>query len=618
MITMSSFKYAGLIISIIISLISCTHNKNYPTAFQPELAKAEAMMYRYPDSALHILQGIQPDIPSENEQYATWALLMTQAQYKNQIEQSDSLINIAYSYFTKHDNAQRKALALYYKGILCHESHHAEDALSFYLEATTEIEKTNDYQLGFLINSEVGLMYLYRKLNDYAMEYFEKAHHNAELSDNQTYIAFSFIYIARAFSQKKQYNKAIEYYEKAIKIGQVNNYPTILASAMNETSFLFLKTGENKKALQYAKDCIKIKKTDQRIFSLGDTYRYLKMYDSAYFYLNQACLSPNIHTARSAYQALYYISQEEKDYKKAVEYSNKLWFYQDSIGKTDRNKALIEMQEKYDQQKIINENNLSQIKKDRIIRNVLIALIILSFIIAITNYLYQRKIVSQKQEILEKEEKIRYFTMKIHENETLINRNKMRIEELTIQMEGSLEIKEQWKEQNKIRQEIQQQNETLKLENNNLQNHISNYAQSLKEKSKELEAMEHLSKENQYLHKREAFLCNQLINQTELFNKLKTTKYIDNKLWQEIKEKIDLLFDNYTKRLCHQIPSLTDGDIQICCLIKLRFSNGDIANMLAISPTSVSKRKLRLKERIVQEIGSLGENQSLDLWLMEY
>lgn len=618
MITMSSFKYAGLIISIIISLISCTHNKNYPTAFQPELAKAEAMMYRYPDSALHILQGIQPDIPSENEQYATWALLMTQAQYKNQIEQSDSLINIAYSYFTKHDNAQRKALALYYKGILRHESHHAEDALSFYLEAATEIEKTNDYQLGFLINSEVGLMYLYRKLNDYAMEYFEKAHHNAELSDNQTYIAFSFIYIARAFSQKKQYNKAIEYYEKAIKIGQVNNYPTILASAMNETSFLFLKTGENKKALQYAKDCIKIKKTDQRIFSLGDTYRYLKMYDSAYFYLNQACLSPNIHTARSAYQALYYISQEEKDYKKAVEYSNKLWFYQDSIGKTDRNKALIEMQEKYDQQKIINENNLSQIKKDRIIRNVLIALIILSFIIAITNYLYQRKIVSQKQEISEKEEKIRYFTMKIHENETLINRNKMRIEELTIQMEGSLEIKEQWKEQNKIRQEIQQQNETLKLENNNLQNHISNYAQSLKEKSKELEAMEHLSKENQYLHKREAFLCNQLIKQTELFNKLKTTKYIDNKLWQEIKEKIDLLFDNYTKRLCHQIPSLTDGDIQICCLIKLRFSNGDIANMLAISPTSASKRKLRLKERIVQEIGSLGENQSLDLWLMEY
>lgn len=104
--------------------------------------------------------------------------------------------------------------------------------------------------------------------------------------------------------------------------------------------------------------------------------------------------------------------------------------------------------------------------------------------------------------------------MKIHENETLINRNKMRIEELTIQMEGSLEIKEQWKEQNKIRQEIQQQNETLKLENNNLQNHISNYAQSLKEKSKELEAMEHLSKKTSiYINARLFYVTNSLSRQ---------------------------------------------------------------------------------------------------------
>lgn len=89
------------------------------------------------------------------------------------------------------------------------------------------------------------------------MEYFEKAHHNAELSDNQTYIAFSFIYIARAFSQKKQYNKAIEYYEKAIKIGQVNNYPTILASAMNETSFYFLKQEKIKRLFSMQKIVLK-------------------------------------------------------------------------------------------------------------------------------------------------------------------------------------------------------------------------------------------------------------------------------------------------------------------------------------------------------------------------
>ena len=605
-------------ISIFVSLTSCMSNETHTAISPPQLVKAEAIMYEYPDSALHILQRIQSVEASDNEQYATWALLMVQAQYKNKIEQSDSLINIAYNYFINKDNAQRKALALYYKGALCNEAHHAEKALQYYLGAATEVEKTDDYQLGYLINSGIGLIYVYRKLNDYAMKYFEKAHHYAELSKNQAYIAFSFIYIARIYSANKQNNKAIEYYKKAIAIGKENNLAVPLASAMNEIHIPLTQSGNNQEAIHYVQAAIKMKKTDQKLLALGNIYRLLHQCDSAYHYLIQASKTTNIRTIRSAYQALYYTSLEEKNYKKAVEYSEKLWFYQDSISKIERNKALIEMQEKYDQQKIINEKNLLKIEKDRTIRNSLIVLILLLFTIAIIIYRYQRKVFYQKQEIKDKEEKIRLFTIKMHENEKLINLNQIRMEEITVQMKENKEIKEQWEEQNKILQEIQLQNKILKQENNTLQNNISNYAQSLNERSKELETLDHLSKENQYLHKREVFLCNQLIKQTELFNKLKTKKYIDDKLWKEIKEKTDLLFDNYTKRLYHQIPSLTESDIQICCLIKLRFSNGDIASMLAISPASVSKRKLRLKERIMQEIGSLGENQTLDLWLMEY
>ena len=263
MITMSSFKYAGLIISIIISLISCTHNKNYPTAFQPELAKAEAMMYRYPDSALHILQGIQPDIPSENEQYATWALLMTQAQYKNQIEQSDSLINIAYSYFTKHDNAQRKALALYYKGILRHESHHAEDALSFYLEAATEIEKTNDYQLGFLINSEVGLMYLYRKLNDYAMDYFEK------LLDND--------YLIEPICQELIFANC---FDEADQIAQKTNIISSASLSRIKADYLFTNNRLDE-ALPYILEALKEINSDALKYNLASIYEKNIDFDNA-------------------------------------------------------------------------------------------------------------------------------------------------------------------------------------------------------------------------------------------------------------------------------------------------------------------------------------------------
>ena len=78
------------------------------------------------------------------------------------------------------------------------------------------------------------------------------------------------------------------------------------------------------------------------------------------------------------------------------------------------------------------------------------------------------------------------------------------------------------------------------------------------------------------------------------------------------------IYDNYTIRLRNQIPELTENDIRICCLIKLSFSNVEIASILGISSASVSRQKLRLKERITQKVGPLEKNLTLDLWLKEY
>ena len=74
-----------------------------------ELQRAEELMYPAPDSALHILQGMT--LPADELNRATWALFLTQAKYKCDVAQSDSLVNVAYDFFMKGDDAQRKALA---------------------------------------------------------------------------------------------------------------------------------------------------------------------------------------------------------------------------------------------------------------------------------------------------------------------------------------------------------------------------------------------------------------------------------------------------------------------------------------------------------------------------
>ena len=93
----------------------------------------------------------------------------------------------------------------------------------------------------------------------------------------------------------------------------------------------------------------------------------------------------------------------------------------------------------------------------------------------------------------------------------IIVRNRNRMEELTMQIEENKGVQEQLEEQHKALVEIQQQNESLKQENETLQNNIDKYSFTLNEKSNELNRLEILTKENQRLRDRETYLSNLLI-----------------------------------------------------------------------------------------------------------
>ena len=88
----------------------------------------------------------------------------------------------------------------------------------------------------------------------------------------------------------------------------------------------------------------------------------------------------------------------------------------DSLYSSHRNQELAEMQEKYNQQKIINEKNQLKIEKDENTRYALIALILLICVIATLIYIYQRKLMKKERIIQKKEEDLRRNTIKLSEN----------------------------------------------------------------------------------------------------------------------------------------------------------------------------------------------------------
>lgn len=589
--------------------LSCNWQKKGSGALPMELVQAENIMYENPDSALRILQGMK--IPVEGEAHATWALLLTQAKYKCDITQTDSLVNIAYDYFVKENQAQRKSLALFCKAGLDEEKGKAEDALNYYLEAVKISEKIEDYRLRHLLNVRLAIMYAHRRLHDYAIAYCEKANQYALLSGDSYYIANSYNNLARIYSVQKKYENAVEYYDKAIEIGKKYNEINVLEAAYQEKAGIYILQNKYNEALSLIKRIDSTRMEPSTFQVMGHLYSKINQIDSAYFYLNKAVQTTDIYVLRSAYQVLFNMSKSFNDYKECSEYSVKLWKINDSINKIDRSKALIEMQEKYNQQKVINE-------KDKAEKRGLIILCVSIGAIGIIVSLYQWKVLQKNKELEDKRKELDSLNEQLAKNQETIAQNEKRIDMVANQKVK--EATEELHEKEMAIQNMKKQNEDLEKENQGLQKRIEQHESALQEKTKDTTRLNLLIEQNQYLHVRENFLVNQLLKTNELVCRLKREPdgLKNNKEWKELIEMTNLVYNGYTERLLEKIPTLTENDIRICCLIKLSFNNVDMADILGISPTSVSRQKLRLKERIIQHIGSLGDNVLLDIWLKEF
>lgn len=108
------------------------------------IAKAETLMEQKPDSALALLQSIDPSAISGDRRRALHALLLSQARHKNWIdEESDTLILQAVNYFSTVDEPHYAMLANYYEGhIQANIKEYANS--SFYLLRALEYAKLSE------------------------------------------------------------------------------------------------------------------------------------------------------------------------------------------------------------------------------------------------------------------------------------------------------------------------------------------------------------------------------------------------------------------------------------------------------------------------------------------
>ena len=604
-----------------IYLFSCT-SLSTPEPL-PELVRAESLMYDHPDSALMLLDSMAP--PSEPYQNALWSLLVVQARDKNYIKHtSDSLINVAYDYFIRRDDPHRRALVLNYEGVVNESLGEMEKATEFYLRAGDEVLKTEDYDLGNLIYSNLGMVYAYRSLNEECLFAFQKAYELAKLSKDNYIIAFSLIYLGRIYGVLEQWEQSIEFYKQAIIASESikDKHDRSLGSALGELGEIYYQIDKPQEALIYLKRAETEKRKNgrdlaQTYLALGKNYSEIEQYDSAYLYLNQALITENIYTKQESYYCLYSLCRDRKKYEKAIIYNEKYLQYRDSVEQLNRTNAIVEVQAKYDHQKLENEKLALELDKSRLLRSSLVSLSVLLLVIALLIYIYQRRILKKERTIQKDKALLLQYTRQLNENEQLIKRNQERIVELSGEISAYTELEESMKEQTAEMEHLHVQNRKLLATNDSLQQHIDQYVILLQQRDSELDDYEKLSAENLQLRDRESFLCEQLTKHIPLLRSLRITPHYlaTQGEREEILDMMNTLYENFTVRLSKLYPALTEEDLLICCLVKLHLNNGTIAALFAISPASVVKRKQRIRERMAWKTEI---NGSLDLWLQRY
>ena len=83
---------------------------------------------------------------------------------------------------------------------------------------------------------------------------------------------------------------------------------------------------------------------------------------------------------------------------------------------------------------------------------------------------------------------------------------------------------------------------------------------------------------------------------SEQITKSRLDFQLDDDSWDDFMNLINLIYNDFNKKLIEKYPSLTKEDLHICCLTRLGFNNQVIAILLNQQTNSYARRKSRIKQ----------------------
>ena len=236
------------ILPICLFLLLMTGCKERPEV-TASLDRAEELMESAPDSALTLLQTLDTETFLRRGTHARHALLFTQAQDKNYIDETnDSLISIAVDHYRQHGDVRSRFLSLYYNGRVLTNAGDPLNAMLSYAEAEELVEELRDNYYTGLLYTQMGDAY--GEYYDFpkSLEAFHKASEYYARANKCSHRAYALWNQANICWQMNEYAECEQMYRSALDEARTLEDNILEEICLSELFMVYMEQGNTMEA----------------------------------------------------------------------------------------------------------------------------------------------------------------------------------------------------------------------------------------------------------------------------------------------------------------------------------------------------------------------------------
>ncbi len=315
--------------------------------------ESASIMDSLPDSALKILQNINPDEISGERLKADYALFMSQALYKNFIDvNDDSLISIASDYYCEKQPSRNKMLACFYDGIIKHRLGNHSGGIVAALDAEEIALSLGDYYYLGMIYELLAQAYCDVYGNDDELQYAILALENYCKAGKNDHADFAALNLGNAYNNVGNYVRGLEMFD-SIRFSSCED-ADVINDAMRRslTSLMGLKNYLEIIRRCSNSDSIADALEDARILAyLSLAYYHIGNKSKSEFYKRESLKRLTSEEAVTVYGIFYNMACYDKNAEAMALYDDKIEKMRDSIQTIILNQQLNKVHQDYYRQK---------------------------------------------------------------------------------------------------------------------------------------------------------------------------------------------------------------------------------------------------------------------------